>query len=358
MSNRGMSEDDLVSITNEYLTQRRAVPPPRDLEPSVVQTALARSHSRRFGTLVGVAVVALVSAVVAAGVLYLHIGSGGWRLAEIANGGSLSAVSCSSAGDCWAVGTVIEHESGGSGWTASGSRLPNDAVLNGVTCLPDDECWGVGVVQGTSSQLLVEREVGGSWTSVTAPQVTPETGHSANTLRGVTCLSATDCWAVGGTASEGGPAPQPLIAHYTGGAWTVVKTPSIAGSGAELDAVACVGAGDCWAVGSGGGGPSALIEHLVGPTWTVVPSPTIAYGVSVTLNAVTCRAVDSCWAVGSNGAGDTLQPLIETLSSAGWVVIPSPKITVPNGGELEGIACANSGRMLGCRRYSGDRIPG
>ena len=156
----------------------------------------------------------------------------------------------------------------------------------------------------------------------------------------MTCLSATDCWAVGGTASEGGPAPQPLIAHYTGGAWTVVKTPSIAGSGAELDAVACVGAGDCWAVGSGGGGPSALIEHLVGPTWTVVPSPTIAYGVSVTLNAVTCRAVDSCWAVGSNGAGDTLQPLIGLLSSAGWVVIPSPKITVPNGGELEGIACA------------------
>ena len=77
MSNRGMSEDDLVSITNEYLTQRRAVPPPRDLEPSVVQTALARSHSRRFGTLVGVAVVANVSAVVAAGVLYLHISSGG-----------------------------------------------------------------------------------------------------------------------------------------------------------------------------------------------------------------------------------------------------------------------------------------
>lgn len=340
MSNRSMSDDDLVRVTTEYLTARRAVPPPGDLETNAVQTALARSHSRRVGRLVGILAVIMISALVAAGVLYLHISSATWRLAEIANGGSLSAVSCSTSGDCWAVGTVLEHESGGSGWSDSSSRLPNGGVLNAVACLPDDQCWAVGVVQGSSSQLLVEHEVGGSWTEETSPQVTTEAGHSADTLSGVTCVSASDCWAVGGTASEGGPAPQPLIVHLVGNAWIVIDSPRIPGSGAELEAVACAASDDCWAVGSGGGGPSALIEHLIGSTWTVVASPTTNGG-SVTLNAVTCLAADTCWAVGSSGAGDTLQPLIETLSSGGWVVIPSPSITVTNGGELQGVACVS-----------------
>jgi hypothetical protein len=356
MSNRSMSDEDLVRLTGEYLTRRRAVPPPRDLEINATQGALARSHSHRFGSVAGIVAVAMISALIAVGVLYSHIGSGAWRLSDISNGGSLSAVSCSSSADCWAVGTVLEHESGGSGWSETGGRLPNGGVLNGVTCLPSNECWGVGVVQGSISQLLVEHEVGGSWTAVTAPRLNPETGHSADTLRGVACINAADCWAVGGTASEGGPAPQPLIAHYTGGTWTVAESPSVPGSGAEFDAVACTTAGDCWAVGSDGDGPSALIEHLVGTTWTVAASPATPNG-NVTLNAITCRAVDTCWAVGSIGAGDTLQPLIESLSSDGWVVTPSPKITVPNGGELEGIACVSDGECWAVGDTPGVGVP-
>lgn len=95
----------------------------------------------------------------------------------------------------------------------------------------------------------------------------------------------------------------------------------------------CVNADDCWAVG-----PSSLIEHYLGGIWVVVTS----HGVQGTLNAVTCVAADSCWAVGSTGAGDTEQPLVERYSTAGWAVVPSPHISVPNGGELQGVACVSS----------------
>lgn len=83
--------------------------------------------------------------------------------------------------------------------------------------------------------------------------------------------SAGDCWAVGTSG-------KPLIEHYTGSSWAIVSTatptPALSPSPSELDGVICVTAGDCWAVGSSGAlgdsGAQPLIEHYAGSSWTIV----------------------------------------------------------------------------------------
>ncbi len=324
-----MSDDELVGLTRAYLTRRRATPPARDLEASIIRSALARRGSRRLGTVLGVAAVVTISALAGAGVLYLQAGSGGWHVAEDSSGADVYAISCASS-DCWAVGTAIEHESDGSGWSVVSDRLPSGGSLNGVACVSGDVCWAVGAVDdGNHSQLLIEHGMGGKWAIVRAPALSTAPGASPE-LSSVTCVSANDCWAVGSAGTEGGPPVQPLIAHYAGSVWSLVNSSQINGPGGELTAVTCVNADDCWAVG-----PSSLIEHYLGSSWVVEPSR----GVQGALSAVTCIGPDSCWAVGSTGAGDTEQPLVERYSTAGWTVVPSPHISVPNGGELEGVAC-------------------
>jgi hypothetical protein len=81
----------------------------------------------------------------------------------------------------------------------------------------------------------------------------------------VTCLSATDCWAVGFNIGSNGRA---LIEHYTGSNWAIVSSPNTPG---DLNGVTCVSAGDCWAVGIntiGNGQP--LIERKAGSSWATV----------------------------------------------------------------------------------------
>jgi len=106
--------------------------------------------------------------------------------------------------------------------------------------------------------------------------------------------------------------------------------------------VACGDAKNCWAVGPSSDGPEPLIEHFNGTTWTVVQGPAPHNDLGGNLNAVTCVGADRCWAVGSTGTTDTVQPLFETYSEGRWVVTPSPHINAVGGGELEGIACSSS----------------
>jgi hypothetical protein len=155
--------------------------------------------------------------------------------------------------------------------TTSPSPPPTfpDYALNGVTCLSASDCWAVGVsssVNGTT-QPLIEHYAGSSWAMVSTPKSNP------GSLSGVTCLSAADCWAVGGSANF--PPSQPLIEHYAGSSWAIVSTPSPS-PGGGLTAVTCVSAGDCWAVGfsiSGNGPGEPLIEHYAGSRWAIVNSP-------------------------------------------------------------------------------------
>jgi hypothetical protein len=92
---------------------------------------------------------------------------------------------------------------------------------------------------------LAEKWNGAAWTIV------PVSNFSAWTfsrLDSVSCLSATNCFAVGTWA--GGSPTQTLVAHWNGTGWTPIKSPNPTGSnGSTLTGISCIGA-KCTAVGA------------------------------------------------------------------------------------------------------------
>ena len=212
-------------------------------------------------------------------------------------------------------------------WVAEPQILPHPAQLVDVTCATVDDCWGVGdfgnppAGSNAGAQPLVVHDSGGRWTVVSTPVV--NTGEEIETasLSDVGCVSATNCWAVGG--GGGADNHQPLIEHFTGTSWTLVGSPAVGGG--DLDGVACVSATDCWAVGSadiGSNEPHPLIERYTGAAWTLVSSPPVSDGVYTGLASVTCPSSSDCWAVGETSNSVQAQmPLIEQFNGTGWSVV-------------------------------------
>src|SRR5207253_10400789 len=70
---------------------------------------------------------------------------------------------------------------------------PTDNFPSGVTCVSASDCWAVGYYNNVSAyQTLIEHWDGSSWTTVSSPNTNPT---QQNLLRSVTCVSASDCWA-------------------------------------------------------------------------------------------------------------------------------------------------------------------
>jgi hypothetical protein len=164
--------------------------------------------------------------------------------------------------------------------------------LSGVTCISATDCWAVGEMLTAGAPLdttLIEHYAGGVWT------VDPSSGVTPGALDSVACVTSAECWAVGAGLPGGLSNAQPLIEQLSGGAWNVVSGPAVT-EGGQLFSVACVESGRCWAVGFEDGSGS-LIEQYSGSTWSVGP---IAEGTS--LSSITCPTEDDCWAVGGGPA--------------------------------------------------------
>src|ERR1700676_602685 len=70
-----------------------------------------------------------------------------------------------------------------------------DGVTGGVTCILATNCFAVGSYNTWSAyQTLIEHWNGTSWSIITSPNVS---ATQDNMLNGVTCTSATQCFAVG-----------------------------------------------------------------------------------------------------------------------------------------------------------------
>ena len=251
---------------------------------------------------------------------------------------ALDAVTCSSASDCWAVGgyvnssnvqqTLIEHWNGTS-WAIVTS--PSAGRLAAVTCASASDCWAVGYYNnGASDQTLIEHWNGSSWAIVASPN-TSTTDH--NYLTGVTCTSSSNCWAVGYNYTGANAEYLTLIEHWNGSAWAIVSSPNDpSGNQSLLYGVTCSSASDCWAVGQGAG-TGSLIERWNGSSWVIVTSP--GFGI---LYNVTCSSASDCWAVGYYLSGSG-QPLIERWNGSSWIIVTSP---AADSGVLYGVTCASA----------------
>jgi hypothetical protein len=235
-------------------------------------------------------------------------------------------------------------------WSVVSNPTPV-GVLDDVTCAGRDDCWAVGYWNSTDTeshnQPLIEHDTGSGWSIVDSPAV-PDSRSPQ--LQAMACAGAGDCWAVGDYSDASG-AHHGLIEHYTGGSWTI--DPSPAGDGAiNLEGVTCVSADECWAVGggaydaTGSSGANTVIEQYAGSGWTIVPSPSASVGMNNSLTAVTCVSADDCWAVGiygnHGGEGGPLGTLIEQYTGGSWTIVPSPGTTATDGSALSAIACVGA----------------
>jgi hypothetical protein len=230
---------------------------------------------------------------------------------------SLDAVACTDASNCWAVGsydelsgryyTLTEQYSGGAWKIVSSPDPSNDgALLSAVTCTSTDNCWAVGSSWVTGSGLslgqaytLMEQYKGSAWTIVPSPT---RGGSIQVGLPGLACSSAGNCWAVGNyidsSSNQGALAEQ-----YNGSAWSIVSSPTPTGEmSVEFSGVACTGDSNCWAVGDYGdssGAGHTLAEQYSGGAWSIASSPNPSSANSPLLSGVACTSDSNCWAVGA-----------------------------------------------------------
>jgi hypothetical protein len=241
--------------------------------------------------------------------------------ADPAGGGLLSAVTAISPDDAWAVGLVgpgpgipsptrplIEHWDGKT-WTIT--RLPEPAgggSLHAVSATSATDVWAVGQTgpasEGNNHQTLIEHWNGSAWARVPSP----DAAGGYNVLNGVSATSYRSAWAVGATGFAGHD--DTLTEHWNGHAWTVVPSPTPDGD-AQVVAVSATRGSNAWAVGMARGDNCdprcvTVIEHWNGSAWTQVPSPNSSGSALNGLFGVSATGRHNAWAVGTIGYSRTL----------------------------------------------------
>jgi hypothetical protein len=161
-----------------------------------------------------------------------------------------------------------------------------------------------GYLTSGGGRALIEQYTGSGWDIVPSPSLPgSDAGGQFNTLGAcfdgaacgvdldaVSCVSASQCWAVGGYLNASSTDEPPLIEQSTPSGWSrdAVVQPGIAS--AQLLGVACVRADDCWAVGDdldvSTNEQVPLIERYTGSGWSVVPGPPSPDGAATQLSSV------------------------------------------------------------------------
>ena len=273
----------------------------------------------------------------------------GWRIgsppsvtASVSMPATLSEVSCPSATECVAVGSYLDSSgkpdagplvevSNGSGWTAPSTPKVSGGGLMGVSCPSASECLAVGTIDRAGSGApLAELWNGANW-SVLRGAAGP---GSEGTLGGVSCSSPTSCMAVGGGLTPSGADSAEL---WNGSTWTAEPLPGFSSHGtalpvASVSGVSCVPSGVCDAVGYhstyGGQGSEVVTAEWNAGAWSDREEPASTH-TNVLLLALSCPAATACEAVGSEGEG--------------WngTVWSAQNLSLPAGGFLQGDSCTS-----------------
>jgi hypothetical protein len=292
-------------------------------------------------------------------------------------GPHLSGVSCTSPGNCVAVGyyssatsyeAMAATETGGTWAQATEVTPPSNAgstplaQLFGVSCTSPGNCTAVGFYADNSPppttawQVMAVTETAGTWGQAT--EVTAPSNAASNflaflpVLNGVSCTSPGNCVAVGSYNDSSG-AQQAMEVAETAGAWgqaTEVTLSANAGStgGAGLNSVSCISRGDCAATGSYRDSSNELLPMAAtetGGTWAQATGVTVPSSAATGINpnaffkGVSCTSPGNCLAVGSYFDNTPTGYAIEAIETDGtW----GPATEVAGLGELFGVSCTSA----------------
>ncbi len=240
----------------------------------------------------------------------------------------LSGVSCASTTSCTAVGETEAGQSSApwivqwNGTTWMSQTVPTGlgvvSSLNSVSCV-GLMCQAVGE---DSSGVLAMTGTGSNWSVTPSPNLGTDSA-----LHGVSCANATSCVAVGSQAAQL-QTPQTLAEYFNGTSWTEMTMPPVAGGiGGTLYGADCVGPTSCVVDGEysyidhSNTELGNLVEAWNGSTWAIQATPSVTYS---TLNAIACVAAVSCMAVGQAGEFDgTTLAMMAPFANAGYDEVAS-----------------------------------
>jgi len=306
---------------------------------------------------------------------------------------SVLGVSCTSVGDCVAVGTyadlsgeptwqgLVESETDNV-WTASQAPLPQDAVgawgsptsITNVVCPSTGNCTAIGMYTSPQGNEDGERgllldESNGVWSATPAPLPGDAGINNQLRLSSLACSSAGNCSVVG-TYDDDSAVRHWLVLTEASGTWTAdePQLPDSISLG-QLKSVTCPNAAKCVAVGDvheAGHVPEGLVL-----TWTRAPFnrqwssvetvlPPDSPGV-LDLSAITCLGTTThCSATGlfEDGAS-TSQGLIATIGSKLLPPLPTIRAGVRASTRLltHGAVRVSPGITIACPVASGSPCP-
>ena len=300
----------------------------------------------------------------------------------------LSSVSCVATGECAAVGSYLDSggntrgllltESAGVWGTGVQAIVPANAgssglALTSVSCTSAGNCSAVGKYRDSSGdfQGLLLTETAGTWQpGIEASLPANAASNPGVTLSSVSCAAAGECSAVG-TYTDGSSNGQGLLLIETAGVWqpaVEASTPANAlGSGQDiaLGSVSCGAAGDCSAVGtyidSSNATQGLLVTESAG-AWqpgTEASLPANAQSSPfVRLGSVSCVSSGECTAVGRYAdTGGNSQELWVTESSGTWGT--GVEATPPaNAGSDPDVLLSSVSCVVGARLQRRRHLPG
>jgi hypothetical protein len=305
-----------------------------------------------------------------------------------ANAGSnpainMASVSCTSAGNCTAVGTYGDNSDHRQGllltetsgtWAAAEAPLPTGAATKpavdvlSVSCASVGNCAAVGTYRDNSGhfQGLLLTETSGTWWAAEAPLPAGAGSTPATFLSSVSCAPAGHCTAVG-EYHDSSRNTQGLLLTDTSGTWRAARAPLPAGVASNpatsLTSVSCATAGGCTAVGAYDDTSFNIQGLLLTKTsgrWRAakaLPPAGAASNPFTSLHSVSCASAGNCAAVGTydDGAGLT-QGLLLSQTSGTWAT-GAEAVLPPNAGpnpgvELSSVSCASAGNCTAIGTYN------
>jgi hypothetical protein len=241
----------------------------------------------------------------------------------------------------------------GSNWAIASSPTPAGSIsmgMAGVSCVSATECEAVGAyaMSGQPETTFAERWNGSTWEIVGMPQP-----GSSRTVQAVSCSSAAGCTAVGGSTSASFTST--WVARWNGATWSTESSPNPTKTPVEtrLEDVSCPAATACMAVGTNRARHQAVAERWDGVKWSVVSVPKPGGATGTYFEDVACPSTTNCFAVGeawwSNG---TTTPLIERWDGSGWSIMTAGNPSGSAYTSLLGVSCTSTTNCFAVGQHS------
>jgi hypothetical protein len=198
----------------------------------------------------------------------------------------------------------------------------------------------------------VEAVPAGAATGKWSVEKTPRLGANVGTSLGsVSCVSVSDCVAVGGYA-DSGQDEYAMAEAWNGTSWTAQKVPRPQGTrgGSDLSGVSCPSTTLCVAVGSYSPAPfepKSMAQIWNASTWRIQSVPDPPGATESNLLSLSCPSATMCMAVGYFEPAKRVPPtdmflLADSWNGTDWTLQKVPQPTGGRGGVLEDVSCSSA----------------